>query len=377
MAHRTILSTALDAVGETPLIHLDRIAEYEGLKCNLLGKLESVSVAGSVKDREDGLLVPGQSVIIEPTSGNLGIALAMAGAIKGYPVVIVMSQKMSMEKEIALRTLGAEVVRTPIGLSSDSLLGHIPVSERLQRDIPGGVILDQYSNPHNPLSHELGTAAEIIDAIKTSATSSPRPSSGKLDVFLASTGTGGTLTGIAHATKKRGHNPACKVIGVDVKGSLLALPTELNTPHVGTRWLVEGIGYDVVPESLTREPGMIDLWIKTGDDDAFGALKLLHRREGLLVGGSSGSALAGALKWLKETEDGRQTAQAEGANVVIMLPDGIRNYIGKEWFRDLALGSETTEMAGRVADILRDYVGEPGVAELDKTILVNGGLVGS
>ncbi|KZV70883.1 pyridoxal phosphate-dependent enzyme beta subunit [Peniophora sp. CONT] len=382
-ARSPILDSGLDAIGYTPLIRLDRIAAHEGLKCNLLGKLESVSAAGSVKDRvakamvetaeRDGVLVPGKSVLIEPTSGNTGVGLAMACAVKGYPLVVVMSQKASVEKETAMRLLGAQVVRTPIGLSSESKLTHTAIAKRLKETIPGGVILDQYSNPANPLAHELGTAREMIDAIVADAQTSSRPSSGKLDVFFASAGTGGTLSGVAVGVKKE-HNPGAQVIGIDVKGSLLAVPPELNDPYRGTRYLVEGIGYDVVPAVLTREPGLIDKWIKTGDEEAFEALRLLLRLEGLLVGGSSGSTLAGALMWLK-SDEGRAIAQEEGRNVVVLLADGTRNYIAKDWFRDLGKDSEPTDVAKLAAESMHAYLQEPGVAEPDKTIMVNSSTV--
>ncbi|KAI0312296.1 pyridoxal phosphate-dependent enzyme beta subunit [Amylostereum chailletii] len=387
-----ILDTALDAVGHTPLVRLDRIAEHEGLKCNLLAKLESVSPAGSVKDRvakrmieiaeEDGTLVPGKNVVIEPTSGNTGIGLAMACAIKGYPVIVVMSHKASVEKETAMRALGAEVVRTPIGISSDSPLAHTgnsspfrmqPIAKRLRDSIPGGVILDQYNNPNNPLAHELGTAQEMIDAIVAAAKVDTRPSSGKLDAFFASAGTGGTLTGVARGVKKV-HNPDAKIVGIDVVGSLLALPASLNEPYRNTRYLVEGIGYDYVPASLTREPGMIDSWIKTGDEDAFSALELLWKKEGLLVGGSSGTALAGALIWLK-SDEGRAVAATEGKNVVVLLADGMRNYIAKEWIRELATNKGQSEIARQAADAMKRYLEEPGVSEPEKMVLVNGVLV--
>jgi len=381
-----IIDTGLDAIGNTPLVRLDRIAAHEGLKCNLLGKLESVSSAGSVKDRvvkrmvevaeQEGTLVPGKSVIIEPTSGNTGVGLAMACAIKGYPVIVVMSQKASVEKETAMRALGAQVVRTPTGLDSASMLTHTAIAKRLQETIPHGVILDQYSNPNNPLCHELGTAQEIIDAIVADAAhpSPARTSSGKLDVFFASAGTGGTLTGVARGVKKA-HNPSATIIGVDVKGSLLAVPPELNEPYRGTSYLIEGIGYDVVPAALTRAPGMIDGWRKTGDADAFAALRLLLRREGLLVGGSSGTALAGALAWLRDDPAGCAVAQTPGANVVVLLPDGTRNYIAKDWFRQLGEDAEPALAARMAVDTLREYLSQPGVAEPGKTLLVNSQLV--
>ncbi|THH18040.1 hypothetical protein EW146_g2875 [Bondarzewia mesenterica] len=343
----TILDSALDAVGNTPLIRLDRIAEHEGLKCNLLGKLEYTSAGGSVKDRiakrmvevaeKEGKLVPGKSVVIEPTSGNTGIGLAMACAIK--------------EKEAALRALGAEVVRTPTEAASDAPESHIGVAKRLEKEIPGGIILDQYRNVNNPLAHELTTGPEIIEAVTSTPSTSTHPSSGKVDAFVAGAGTGGTISGIARALKKS-HNPACTVVAVDPKGSILALPASLNIADTGAAYIVEGIGYDFVPDVLSRAPGLIDTWVKTSDTNAFDAVKLLMRKEGVLVGGSSGSALAGALAWFK-TDEGKAVAATEGKNVVILLPDGIRNYIGKEWFLKMALQAEPTPLAQQIASVLK------------------------
>ncbi|TFY66260.1 hypothetical protein EVG20_g4830 [Dentipellis fragilis] len=347
-----ILDSALDAVGNTPLIRLDRIAKHEGLKCNLLGKVEYTSAGGSVKDRiakrmveaaeKEGKLIPGKSVVIEPTSGNTD---------KGYSVIITMPNKMSLEKEAALRALGAEVVRTPTEAASDSPDSHIGVAHRLERSIPGGIILDQYRNLNNPLAHELTTGPEIIDAVTSTPSTSARPSSGKVDVFVAGAGTGGTVSGVSQAVKKT-HNAACTVIGVDPKGSVLALPSTLNKADDPSTYIVEGIGYDFIPVVLDRHPGVIDCWIKTGDTDAFDAVKLIMRLEGLLVGGSSGSALAGALAWLR-SDAGKTVAQTPGLNVVVLLPDGIRNYIGKEWFLKMTLQAEPTPLAKIIADALQ------------------------
>ncbi|KZV68036.1 cystathionine beta-synthase [Peniophora sp. CONT] len=355
-----VLDNALGAVGNTPLIRLDRLARHEGLKCNLLGKLEYTSAGGSVKDRiakrmveaaeAEGKLIPGKSVVIEPTSGNTGIGLAMACAIKGYAVIITMPQKMSLEKEAALRALGAEVVRTPTEAAWDSPDSHIGVAARLQREIPGGIILDQYRNVNNPLAHELSTGPEIIEAIANTPSTSEHPSSGKVDVFVAGAGTGGTVSGIAKAIKKA-HNPNCIVVGADPVGSILALPSTLNGSGPWESYVVEGIGYDFVPEVLSREPGLINTWIKTNDTDAFAAVRELMRREGTLVGGSSGSSLAGALAWLR-SDAGKVIAQTEGKNVVVLLPDGIRNYIGKEWFLKMALEAEPTPLAQSIKSVL-------------------------
>ncbi|KAI6126412.1 pyridoxal phosphate-dependent enzyme beta subunit [Pisolithus croceorrhizus] len=339
-----ILDSALDAIGNTPLVRLDRLAQEEGLKCNLLGKVEFLSAGGSVKDRiakamvlaaeKDGKLIPGKSVVIEPTSGNTGIGLAMTCAIKGYPVIITMPNKMSQEKEALLRALGAEVIRTPDEEPWDSPRSHIGVAKRLQREIPYGVILDQYGNVNNPLAHEYTTGPEIISAITSTVSTPTKPSSLKVDAFVAGAGTGGTITGVSRALKKD-HNPQCIVVGVDPIGSVLALPEYLNDESPKP-YVVEGIGYDFVPQVLSRDPSDVDHWVKSSDNDAFRAVQRLMVTEGLLVGGSSGSALSGALAWLK-TERGQKVAQAEGSNVVVLLPDGIRNYMSKEWFLDFAL----------------------------------------
>ncbi|KAG6334668.1 hypothetical protein ID866_4417 [Astraeus odoratus] len=354
-----VLDSALDAVGNTPLIRLDRIAEEEGLKCNLLGKVEFLSVGGSVKDRiakamvlaaeKDGKLVPGKSVIIEPTSGNTGIGLAMT--YKGYAVIITMPNKMSREKEALLRALGAEVVRTPDEEPWDSPKSHIGVAKRLQQEIPHAIILDQYSNVNNPLAHEYTTGPEIIDAVVSTPSTPTRPSSLKVDVFIAGAGTGGTITGVSRALKKD-HNPQCIVVGADPIGSVLSLTECLNDvdgegPHP---YVIEGIGYDFVPQVLSRDPADIDHWVKTGDKEAFQAVQRLMRSEGLLVGGSSGSALSAALTWFK-TDQGRKVAQTKGLNVVILLADGIRNYMSKEWFLDFALRPGTSRIPKLDSDL--------------------------
>ncbi|KAI6149472.1 pyridoxal phosphate-dependent enzyme beta subunit [Pisolithus tinctorius] len=352
-----ILDSALDAIGNTPLVRLDRLAQEEGLKCNLLGKVEFLSVGGSVKDRiakamvlaaeRDGILIPGRSVIIEPTSGNTGIGLAMTGAIKGYRVIITMPNRMSQEKEALLRALGAEVVRTPDDAPWDSPGSHIGVAKRLQQEIPCGVILDQYSNVNNPLAHEYTTGPEIIAAVAATPSTSAKPSSLKVDVFVAGAGTGGTITGVSHALKKE-HNPECIVIGVDPIGSALASGGHPND-ECPKPYVIEGIGYDFVPDVLSHNPADIDHWVKTSDNDAFQAVERLMKTEGLLVGGSSGSALSGALAWLK-TEQGQKIAQTEGLNVVILLADGIRNYMSKEWFLDFALRPGTSRIPQTTSD---------------------------
>jgi len=355
----SIIDNALGAVGHTPLIRLDKIAQANGLKCNLLGKVEFMSAGGSVKDRiakamveaaeKEGKLVPGKSVVIEPTSGNTGIGLAMACAIKGYSVIITLPNKMSLEKEALLRALGAEVVRTPTEAPWDSPESHIGVANRLLLEIPHAIILDQYRNVNNPLAHEYTTGPEIIEAVVSTPSSSSKPSSEKVDVVVVGAGTGGTVTGISRAIKKT-HNPDCLIVGIDPKGSILALPESLNTTDNGVQYSVEGIGYDFIPDVLSHTD--VDVWLKTSDEESFIAVQILMRSEGLLVGGSSGSALAGTLRWLK-SEEGKDVATTLGKNVVILLPDGIRNYMSKPWFLNIAMEAAPSPLAGAIAQILR------------------------
>ncbi|KAI0305856.1 tryptophan synthase beta subunit-like PLP-dependent enzyme [Multifurca ochricompacta] len=277
---------------------------------------------------------------------------------KGYSVIITMPKKMSLEKEAALRALGAEVIRTPNEAAWDAPESHIGVALRLQKEIPGGIILDQYRNVNNPLAHEFTTAPEIIAAVTSMSSTPVHASSGKVDVFIASAGTGGTVTGVARGIKKA-HNPDCVIVGVDPVGSVLALPPSLNETGKGQSYAIEGIGYDFVPDALSREPGLINAWVKTNDADAFAAVQSLMRYEGMLVGGSSGSSLAGALAWL-HSGSGREAAQTPGKNVVILLPDGLRNYIGKDWFLDMALRQKPSPLAQRIAEVLDRPIGEDG-----------------
>ena len=189
---------------------------------------------------------------------------------------------------------------------------------------------------NNPLAHELTTGVEIIDAVVSTPSTTLKPSSGKVDVVVAGAGTGGTITGISRAIKKT-HNKDCTIVGVDPvsyirkvynpqfdeflfqRGSILAVPADLNAEDDGAQYIVEGIGYDFVPDVLDRSD--VDVWLKTGDEESFAAVQIIMRSEGLLVGGSSGSALAGALRWLK-SDAGKDLANSPGKNVVVLLPDG-------------------------------------------------------
>uniref|UniRef100_A0A8C8S955 Cystathionine beta-synthase n=1 Tax=Pelusios castaneus TaxID=367368 RepID=A0A8C8S955_9SAUR len=309
-----ILPNILKKIGDTPMVQINRIGKVFGLKCELLAKCEYFNAGGSVKDRislrmvEDaeraGILKPGDT-IIEPTSGNTGIGLALAAAVKGYRCIIVMPEKMSMEKVDVLRALGAEIVRTPTTARFDSPESHVGVAWRLKNEIPNSHILDQYRNASNPLAHYDSTAEEILQQCE-----------GKIDMLVAGAGTGGTITGIARKLKEK--CPDCKIVAVDPEGSILAEPEELNKTDK-TTYEVEGIGYDFVPTVLDRL--VVDKWYKSNDEESFALARMLIREEGLLCGGSSGSAMSVAVKAAKDlTEDQR---------CVVILPDSVRNYMSK------------------------------------------------
>jgi cystathionine beta-synthase len=340
-----ILDSILDAVGGTPMVRLNQVGK--GLGCELLAKCEFMNPGGSVKDRigvrmlldaeKSGRIKPGDT-LIEPTSGNTGIGIAMAAAARGYRVIITLPEKMSQEKQVVLEALGAEIIRTPTEAAWDSPESHIGVARRLKEVIPNSHILDQYSNPSNPIAHEEGTGREIIDQC-----------GGKLDAIVMTAGTGGTITGVAKAIKRE--VPACKVVGVDPEGSILAGPGEIKS------YKVEGIGYDFIPDVLDRR--LVDRWIKSNDRDSFLVARQLIRQEGLLVGGSSGSAVWAALQICRELGPGKR--------VVVILPDSIRNYLTKfvddRWMRQQGFVKGDWEV-GTVGDVVR-ALGRRQVISLD------------
>ncbi len=300
-------NTVLELIGRTPLVRVQKLAA--DFECEIYAKLEYLNPGGSVKDRigyrmvEDaersGRIRPGDT-LIEPTSGNTGIGIALAGAVKGYKVIITMPEKMSMEKQVALEALGATIIRTPTEAAYDAPESHIELAKKMAREMPRAFMLDQYSNPSNPLAHYEGTAEEILDDLD-----------GQVDMVVISAGTGGTITGISKKLKERA--PNCIVVGVDPKGSILAGPDTVAT------YLVEGIGYDFIPRVLNRS--LVDAWVKTNDHDSFVTARRMIREEGFLCGGSSGSAMWAALQSARKLKKGQRC--------VVILPDGIRNYMSK------------------------------------------------
>jgi cystathionine beta-synthase len=312
-----IMSSILENVGYTPLVQINKIGKSEGIPCQILAKCEYFNAGGSVKDRigkrmvedaeKSGRIKPGDT-LIEPTSGNTGIGLALAAAVKGYKMIITLPEKMSQEKVDVLKALGAQIIRTPTEAAFDSPESHIGVANKLNKEIPNSHILDQYANPSNPLAHYDGTAEEILEQTDN-----------KVDMVVITAGTGGTLTGLARKLKER--LPNVKIVAVDPEGSLLAQPESLNGPMVSYK--VEGIGYDFIPTVLDRDATLVDKWYKTRDKESFLTSRRLIKEEGLLCGGSSGSAMWAALQAAK---DFNLTADQR---VVVILPDSVRNYMSK------------------------------------------------
>ena len=313
-----ILETILDAVGNTPLVRLSRLGS--GTRTRLVAKVESLNPGGSVKDRiglamieaaeRAGQLRPG-GTIVEPTSGNTGTGLAIAAALKGYRLVCVMPDKMSSEKIALLRAYGADVVVCPTAVPRESPQSYYSVADRLAREIPGGFQPNQYFNPANPATHEATTGPEIW-----------RQSSGEITHFVAGMGTGGTITGVGRALKRE--NPSIQVVGADPVGSIYSAGANF-TPKI---YKVEGIGEDFMPS--TMDLSIVDRIEVVDDKESFLMARRLTREEGILVGGSGGSAVVAALRVARELDDPH-------ALIVVLIPDTGRNYLSKiyneEWMR--------------------------------------------
>ncbi|MEI7687168.1 MAG: cysteine synthase, partial [Planctomycetota bacterium] len=321
----------LQSVGRTPLIRLKRMGT--DAPAAICVKLESLNPGGSIKDRvaiamiaeaeKRGWLRPG-GTIIEATAGNTGVGLAMVAAVKGYRCIFVLPDKMSSEKVSLLKAYGAEVVITPTAVAPDSPDSYGGVADRLSREIPGAWRPNQFTNLANPEMHYRATGPEIWEQ-----------TDGKITVFVAGVGTGGTLTGVARYLKER--NPDIRVVGADPVGSILSGGSPQS-------WKVEGIGEDFVPKTFNGQ--FVDDWVQISDAESFHTARELARREGMLVGGSSGTAVAAALRYAR-----RLTANDL---IVVIAADTGRNYMSKcfndQWLADNKL-QWVTEARQTVGDL--------------------------
>lgn len=315
---RGIANDITETIGNTPIVRLNRLTT--GLKTNVLVKVESFNPISSVKDRvgvalieygeQQGLIKKG-SVLIEPTSGNTGIALGFVAAAKGYRLILTMPDTMSLERRKLLAVFGAEIVLTP---GADGMPGAIAKAQELAEEIPNAVIPQQFKNPANPKIHRETTAQEIL-----------RDTEGKVDIVVAGVGTGGTITGIAEVLKEK--NPAFKAVAVEPETSQV-LSTGIKGPHK-----IQGIGAGFVPDVLRTD--LIDEIIPVKDEDAASTLLRLAREEGIFAGISSGAATWAALELAKREEN-------EGKTIVAILPDTGERYLSMGWvFQELYHAHDT------------------------------------
>ncbi len=309
---RKIYTSADQLIGKTPLLELVHIEESESLKARVLGKLEYFNPAGSVKDRiakamiddaeQKGLLKSG-SVIIEPTSGNTGIGLASVAAARGYRIIIVMPETMSVERRQLMKAYGAELVLTE---GAKGMKGAIAKADELAKEIPNSFIPGQFVNPANPAIHRATTGPEIWE-----------DTDGKVDIFVAGVGTGGTVTGVGEYLKSR--NPGVKIVAVEPASS------PVLSKGVAGSHKIQGIGAGFVPAVL--DTGIYDEIIPVENEDAFAAGRLVGRKEGVLVGISSGAAVWAAIELAKRPEN-------EGKTIVALLPDTGDRYLSTPLFAD-------------------------------------------
>ena len=336
---RSTPRSILDFVGNTPVVPLRRVTA--ALPYRVLAKLEFLNPGGSVKDRigttmidraeAAGLLRPG-GTIVEATSGNTGVGLAMVAAVRGYRAVFVLPDKMSSEKIRLLRAFGARVVVTPSGVPPDHPMSHYSVARRLAEEIPGAYYPNQYENPENPDTHYRTTGPEI-----------DRDGGETLRAVVGTVGTGGTMSGIGRYFKE--HRPDVRIVAVDPVGSILTEYARHGTVGTASPYRVEGIGEDKIPQSVHFQ--YLDEFVQVDDQESFRYARRLAREEGLFVGGSSGSAVAGAVRWLESRPI------PEGATVVVILPDSGDRYLSKfysdEWMREEGLLDSTATARELVA----------------------------
>jgi len=352
--------TILDVVGGTPVVPLRRVTE--GLPYRVLAKLEFLNPGGSVKDRigsymidsaeKDGRLKPG-GTIIEATSGNTGVGLAMIAAVRGYRMVIVIPDKMSSEKIRMLRAYGARVIVTPSGIPPDHPMSHYSVARRLAQEIPGAFYPNQYENAGNPEAHYRTTGPEIDRDVPDG-----------LAAVIGTVGTGGTMSGIGRYFKE--HRPGVRIVAVDPAGSVLG--TYFRTKDVGKAvpYLVEGIGEDMIPKTIHFQ--YLDDFVEVGDRESFAMARRLTQEEGLFVGGSSGSAVVGALRWLA------RRPIPEGSTVVVILPDSGDRYLTKVYSDDWMREQGMLDVAATARELLGHKSGTPALVAVEPTTTVRAAL---
>jgi len=330
-----VADSPLELIGNTPMVRLGKIGA--GLRCDLLAKLETTNPGGSSKDRpaltmveaaeRDGLLGPG-STIIEPTSGNTGVGLAIVAAQRGYSCIFVMSDKMAPEKIDLLRAYGAEVVVCPTAVAPDHPDSYYSTAERLTKETPNSFRPDQYSNPNNPRAHYERTGPEIYAQTK-----------GRVTHFVAGAGTGGTISGVGRDLNEQ--NPAIRIIAADPAGSVYS-------GGAGRPYLTEGVGEDFWPANY--DPSLVDEVVAISDADAFSMARAVTQREGILIGGSGGTAVAAALTIAEPL--------GEEAVVVVLIPDSGRGYLSKifndAWMSDFGFLRPHNEMDA--GDVLEDKI---------------------
>src|SRR4051812_15921370 len=319
-----IADSILDTMGNTPLVRLHRVSR--GVACDLVTKVEFFNPGGSVKDRigiamieaaeREGKIRPG-GTIVEATSGNTGVGLAIAAAIKGYKCVFVLPDKQSIEKIKQLRAFGARVIVTPTNVEPEDPRSYYSVAKQVARETPNAILANQYHNPANPETHYRSTGPELW-----------QQTAGQIDAFVCGVGTGGTITGVGRYLKEQ--NPHVKIVGVDPVGSILYDYFKTGQMVEAHSYKIEGIGEDFVPS--VYDFSVIDDMVRVGDKESFLMARRLVREEGMFCGGSSGSAVVGAIRYAVENALGKDKL------VVVLLPDsGYRN-LGKvyddEWMRE-------------------------------------------
>ena len=342
-----VRNSILDTIGHTPLVRLNKVTR--GLAPDVLAKVEFFNPGGSVKDRigvsiiddaeKSGRLKPG-GTIVEATSGNTGMGLAIVAAIKGYRCIFVMPDKMSNEKISRLRALGAKVVITPTAVDKDDPRSYYKVADRLVRETPNAILGNQYHNPANPAIHYASTGPEIWEQ-----------TGGKIDVFVTGMGTGGTITGVSRYLKEK--NPNIKIVGVDIQGSLLYdtwKTGKMPTDPILKTYKLEGIGEDFIPSTL--DLSLCDLVVQVSDRESFLMTRRIVREEGIFCGGSCGAAVAGTLKAIPLLN------LTSAHTVVTLLPDSGNSYLSKlfddNWMRDNGF-LNTDWNAGTVADFVQAH----------------------